>query len=974
MEQYLRDYEFQPIKTYELYPENIDEHFIKTNKGSFNLFHTNIRSVGKNFDELKLYLEQFETEFQCIILTETFKIIDESFFNIEGYNLLYNNGNINKNDGTILYIKNSINYSSHIVDIDIIKAIQIKFKYGNKNIFITAVYRPPSTCEKSFLNKLQCYLRSIEQEEADYNIIAGDININIKVDGDITEEYLNIMSEHNFCSTINTFTREEGEARSCIDHIFLKNIPDMTEILPVVVKSKITDHYPVLIKLPVDNEQEINQVSNNSFKIIDNSKLKNEIKNVNWYSFYNAENINTATNILVSNISNVINKCTNNIKLPHKKRKRTPWITSGLLVSIKKRDALYKKLEQNTNNMILKEQFITYRNNVKKLIEITKNNYYKTEIEKNKKNSKHLWNIVNDISNCKKKENIIKEIKTKTDNVISDLSIANEFIQFFTNVGKTLANKIKKPADPTPRQSTSFSCYLLPTNRTEIEQTIHKLKNNKAPGIDLIKAETLKIIASDISEHLTFLFNNIFDSGICPSAFKIAVIKPLFKCGDKTDVANYRPISIITNLTKVFEKILKSRMNNYIKKHNLISERQFGFQENKCTEDAISYLISNIYKSVDESKPCLCVFLDLAKAFDTVCHSQLLETLEDNGFRGPVLKLLKSYISERKQVVKINSAVSEELTVQYGVPQGTVLGPLLFIIYINNILNQNSKGTIISFADDTAILYVAETWRDLKILAEEDMKNIKKCFDQKVLTINYTKTKYLPFGCYKNSLPSFSSIDIGMGITIMEAESVKYLGVVIDRNLRWNIHITNVCNTLRSILFRFRYLKRVLDAPTLKTIYYALVESRLRYGIIAWGSSLKEHIKKLEVIQKIFIKIIFNKPTTYPSDKLYSEARILDLQQLFFLVVSIYQFNNKATLLEINHNYNTRQKLTKYKTPFCFKSIGQRSCLYLAPRFYNQLPNKIKEIRNLKKFKIEIKKYIFDIDRLTLQKLIEMKT
>lgn len=974
MDQYLRDYEFKQTKTYAYYPDSIDKNFNNPNEISFNLFHTNIRSIGKNYDELKVYLEQFETKFQCIILSETYKVTDLSFFKMQDYDIIYNNGNINKNDGIILYLNKTLNYSVQIVNIDVIKAIQVKFNYKNKSIFITAVYRPPSTCEKLFLNKLHDYLRSIERVEADYNIIAGDININLKNNNDITEDYLNIMSEFNFFSTINIFTREEGDSRSCIDHIFLKKNQYMREILPVVLKTKITDHYPVLIKLLVGNEKDETLKSNTMLKTIDKIRLKNEVGNINWNGFYNADDVNLATNIFIDNISNVINKCTTNIKLNHKNRKRTPWITSGLLVSINKRDDLYKKLEKNPHNMLLKNQFISYRNEVKKLIEITKNNYYKAQIEMNKNNNKHIWNVVNEISNSKSKENTVKEIKTARGNLITNnLLIANEFAHFFTNIGSELANKINKPSDPPPRESYPFSFFLIPANKFEVERTINELKNNKAPGIDMIKAETLKVIASDISEHLTYLFNKIFDSGICPSAFKVAVIKPLFKGGDKTNVSNYRPISIMTNLTKIFEKLLKSRMANYIKKYNLISERQFGFQENKCTQDAISHLVSKIYKFLDESKPCLCVFLDLAKAFDTVSHPQLFDTLEDYGFRGPVHKLLKNYMTQRKQVVKINSAVSEEHIVQYGVPQGTVLGPLLFIIYMNNLLNQKSRGTIISFADDTAILYVAEKWQDLKTLAEEDMKNIKKWFDQKTLTINCTKTKYLPFSCYKNSLPVFTTITVYPDTIIEQAESVKYLGVVIDRNLKWDRHILSVCNTLRSILFRFRYLKRILDIPTLKTIYYALVESRLRYGIVAWGSSVKEHIKKLEVVQKKFIKIMLNKPHNYPSDNLYGDAKVFDPRQLFFLAIILFQFRNKSSLLELNHNYNTRQKMTTYRTPFSFKSIGQRSCLYLAPRLYNYLPQNIKESRSLNKFKSDVKKFIINKNRTSLHKLVEMK-
>lgn len=232
--------------------------------------------------------------------------------------------------------------------------------------------------------------------------------------------------------------------------------------------------------------------------------------------------------------------------------------------------------------------------------------------------------------------------------------MANIFVNFFTNVGKNLAMKIKKPKSTPHRQSSTYSFFLTPTNEKEVEETIKSLKNNKAPGSDGIKAEILKEIVEEISAQLSFLINKVIDTGICPSAFKTAIIKPLFKKGDKTEPSNYRPISIISNLAKVFEKILKVRINNYTKKYNLISDRQYGFQQHKSTQDAIAFLTSQISQALDKSKPSLCVFLDLAKAFDTVSHLQLLDTLDDMGFRGPVLKLLKDYLTNRKQIVKIN--------------------------------------------------------------------------------------------------------------------------------------------------------------------------------------------------------------------------------------------------------------------------------------------------------------------------------
>ena len=193
---------------------------------------------------------------------------------------------------------------------------------------------------------------------------------------------------------------------------------------------------------------------------------------------------------------------------------------------------------------------------------------------------------------------------------------------------------------------------------------------------------------------------------------------------------NYRPESLVSNLCKIFEKILKERINNFLTTHNILSDKQFGFREGKSTQDAIACLIKEIYQLVGTSKPALCVFLDL-KPLTTVCHPQLIECLENVGFRCIPLTLMRSYLSNRKQFVKINTAHSKESVIQYGVPQGTVLGPILFTLYVNELLELNSSENVISFADDTALFYTANTWAELKTKAEIDVGNIKNFFRQK---------------------------------------------------------------------------------------------------------------------------------------------------------------------------------------------------------------------------------------------------
>lgn len=964
MDSYIRTYQNPVVNTHVINTVNDYQMLVQSRrenvKTKFVVVHQNIRSIARNFDEFIVLLSQFREEIDCIVLSETRYISNISNFQIEGYNLLYNEGCYNVCDGVTIYIKNNINYTVKLVNLAETTALEVNIVYDNDTYQLIAIYKSPQINIADFNDSLKSYIKHIKK--TDYSLIIGDVNIDILSENINSYEYLDILSENGFISQINKYTREQNESKSCLDHIFLKSKSGVSHgDVAAIIKTNITDHYTTILNIGTEKVKEcINE--NKIYEIIDKTKLLDLIRNETWSDIYYHDNPDTSYNIFYDIIKQAIKQSTIIKMFNNKTRKRKPWITTGIIRSMNKRDQLYQKHLKNIEDNEIRNEYITYRNKINNLVKKTKNSYMKRMIyDTGKTDSKKIWEGVKNITNNQKHQSSIQYIKQGNNDIRDKQEIANIFNTYYANVGSNLAEKVDK-ATPSKCNILDSTIFLRPTDESEIKKYIFELKNKKAPGEDGISSETIKYISDFILTPLNFIYNKVLEKGIYPNKLKIAVIKPLFKKGERNNTENYRPLSLISNFSKILEKIIKSRLTKYLQKFDIIARNQYGFQEHKSTNDAIAKLTSLMYNALDKSKPSLVIFLDLAKAFDTVSHGQLLKNLYNIGCRGVVQKLFASYLNDRNQCVQIDNKKSEYISVKFGVPQGTVLGPVLFTIYMNDILTKNTVGKIVSFADDTAIHYSSENWASLKLIAEQDLKQIKTYFDSKILTINYEKTFFLPITSLSCNLPSYTELIIktqSKDVLIRMAEKVKYLGIIIDSHLRWNYQVQSVVQKIRGMLYTFTQLKKVLHVEHLRAVYIALVESIIRYGIIGWGGVGNTFLHPLEVQQKHFIKLIYNRERRYSTELLFKESNLFSIRQLYCYTALIKQHKDREIDRIINHNYDTRTKEQgKFKTERKIKTIGQKYFEYIGLRLYNALPTEIRHVLYIKFFKKTVKDWI----------------
>ena len=417
--------------------------------------------------------------------------------------------------------------------------------------------------------------------------------------------------------------------------------------------------------------------------------------------------------------------------------------------------------------------------------------------------------------------------------------------------------------------------------------------------------------------------------------------------------------------TRIFilEKCIKVRLVSYIVSINLIDPSQFGFQSGKSTQDAILFLIEKIYDNLNNSTSTLAVFIDAAKAFDTVNLSILLGKARKCGIVGKPLDLLTSYLSERSQAVKIGNAVSDFKEIVMGVPQGSVLGPILFLIYVNDMPLISNLFSSCLFCDDTTLIFENSNIDDLFDAGNRGLEVFAEWCNSNRLSVNVLKTNSMLFTNAKVNNSQIPNVLLN-GSNITQCSSVQFLGVTIDENLKFNIHINNITRKISKnigILYKLRYF---VPTKTLISIYHSFIGSYLNYCPLVFGNAYSSHLYPLEVAQRKCIRVISNVNPLAHSDPLFSQLNLLKFCDVYKLNLGIYMFKyNDRFLASANmHNYSTRFSSTGYLTSFNRLTLTRNQSLsFQVPNNWNGIPDNIKNSQSLDVFKREYKKYLISL-------------
>jgi hypothetical protein len=429
-------------------------------------------------------------------------------------------------------------------------------------------------------------------------------------------------------------------------------------------------------------------------------------------------------------------------------------------------------------------------------------------------------------------------------------------------------------------EPSKHSMFLTPTDSEEIDKIITSLLPKTSCGIDNISTKFIKMIKSSIKVPLTKLINKSLENGIVPQIMKIAKVIPLYKGKNAEQCTNYRPISLLPSISIFFEKIVHKRLYHFLNTQKAFYDSQYGFRPGYSTTAAITEFTSKLLESFDNKLNTIGVFLDLSKAFDTINHTTLLSKLRHYGVRGQALEWFRSYLSNRKQFVMYKNTSSLLREVTCGVPQGSVLGPLLFIIYTNDLPNALRFTRCVLFADDTTIYYSSRNLVHVIQNISVDLKHLTEWFKSNKLSLNISKTNYMLFT--KNNKDYEQNINLRLSNeNITRVNSTKFLGMIIDDKLNWQDHISHTKNKMSSGLYALNKSKHVLGKNHLKTLYHSLIHPYLSYGLLLWGSASKSLTKKIEVMQNKAIRSITNSKYNESALPLYKQLKILPIKHLY---------------------------------------------------------------------------------------------
>lgn len=946
-----------------------------TNK--LNIVHSNVRSLYPHkIDNVRLLANELDAQIICLSETWLSSDIPNSAVSIPHFNI--HRYDANNNFGSVCIYTHNM-FHTRVINIpDINCEPGIDFLILNvqaskyKSFIVSAVYlHPPISSHRlDVFIKILIYLCTLGKRM----YILGDININfLDKQNQFSNKLKSFLLKNTLIQIIKEPTRITKSTRTLIDVCISndKNIISGKSLSDNI----IADHNTIIICLNLSIPKPSYRITKTfrRLKGYNINVFNNSLNSQPFENIYSATDINSAVatfNVLFNqsldvNAPYITKTFRHNISIPFPKSIMNRRIEMNRLCKKAKQE------NSTTDDWYVYKQ---YKKILHKNIMSYRSNFLYENLMKLKNNPKKLWTMLNQVTPFKKNNTSLPEY-------IQTRETANNFNRYFGDIGQQIFHEVnsfltndstKFPGTPTY----SFPKFELNlTNTKEVSDIIKSLKHSSSMGVDEISTMFIKDSSSSLIRHITYLINMSLLTSTVPKLWKTAIIIPIYKNqGNELEPSNYRPIAILPILSKVLEKVVFLQLLSHLEKYRILNSKQFGFRTKSSTSNALNYVCNKLYTSLDKKKISLLILLDLSKAFDSISHTMLLKTLNTYNTN---CEWFIDYLSDRSQTTKIGNVYSDFYTNNYGVPQGSILGPVFFTLFINEITtyvndfnNKIVNVDIVCYADDTQLLFTSE-FQNYDVLIKHATlvtNKIISWFSSLRLKINSNKSQCMLVcsNSQYNKIPISGKSIILNNNKLNFVDSVNDLGITLDKDMKFNNHINNIYKKVFSKLTYINKTRAFHTFLTRKLLVESLALSKLNYCRDVWGPFSRGHVNQIQKLYNFGAKLIFCRKKHDHASDLITKLNWLNVDQSskYFVSCFVYKHVNNMLNSNISSAMNlelglyTRSKHIKYILPSINTNYGEWSLNYRAPCIWNTIPENVKSINNLFAFKKALKKYL----------------
>ena len=927
------------------------------------LGNLNVRSLYPKIDQLETFVKT--KCFDIIGINETWldKSVDDMEIKIPGFSVVRKDRN-KHGGGVCFYICDGIQYCTIDNIGNGIESLWLSVKQRNKkHIVIGTIYRAPNSnreyCENIF-NEIQ-RAKDISEEV----IVMGDLNFDCISDNGLSQNPISCLeSMFDMTQLIKMPTRITLKTKSLLDVIITSNYKKHCNT--TVIDISMSDHCCVYTEYGTTiNFEKLskpnNEITFKNYKQFNLEAFKQELSDSHFVTNCDFENseLEHRWKLFMSAFLEISNKHVPS-KTMRLKDRCSPWVSNDTISMMYRRDFLKRKAVKNNDEQLWKE-YRELRNDITKKIKSDKKKYYTDQLKECGKNPQKVWKFINKVTGGGK--------QTQPP---SDLS-ADAFNVYFSTIGEKIKESSStKPVNlPWKNPPCSFNFRFSPVNEEWVKKALMKLNSNSNVDILGFDRKLLRCSAEIISPIICKFFNASLITSTVISDWKMARVTPVFKeKGDKSDFSNYRPISVIGHISKLFEMVIHRQLLEYFHESNLISLDQSAYLKHRNTQTALHRVIDDWTDNIcSNNLTGICSF-DIKKCFDTIDHQILLLKLEKYGITNSELNWFRSYLADRCQIVRCNNKLSEKCNVTVGVPQGSTLGPLLFIVFINDLSQHVGIGTANLFADDTLIYCNALEVSELNDKLQKCVNDVVDWYKHNNIVINAEKSCSMVVRSKRKSISDVFKIVVD-DCEIDHVKSMNYLGLELEETLTWNKYISKLCKKLAFKISKLSRLSKSLPKSTLLKIYNSMIQPNLDYAISVWGCTSQANLARIQRLQNYAARIIernFDFINIRGQELVYKLGWMTVKERFFYFQTLLifkciygmaphYLTNNVIMEVDIS-NVQTRKHLMNLHLPLPDNEFHKTMLFYRGASDWNDLPSHLKDCHDLNEFKRKMKCHI----------------